>query len=380
MSIRRRTRADGRFAYDVMLRRPDGTQYSRTFPTKNQARDWEAQERADRSRHRWVDPTAGERLFREYAEEWLHHRPHLRPRTVELYRSQLRHHLLPAFGDVAIRSITKTSVRAWHAEMLIKTSQVTAAKCYRLLAAMMNTAVDDELIGRSPCRIRGAAEEHSPERKLPTLAELFAISDAIDPRYRALILLAGLCGLRLGELQGLTRSDINLARRTVTVDKQAQEFADRIAVTRPKTDAGVRVVVIPSSIAADLETHLATWVGPDSGAASFTGPRGGLRRATFYTAWRQALITANVSTQLRPHDLRHLADTLAARVPGTTTKDLMARIGHASAQAALRYQHASVDGDRLISDGIDQLVAGARPHGGAPSAHPAGPIENSGRA
>lgn len=51
---------------------------------------------------------------------------------------------------------------------------------------------------------------------------------------------------------------------------------------------------------------------------------------------------------LLPHDLRHLANMLAARVPGTTTKDLMVRIGHASAQAALRYQHASEAADRAM--------------------------------
>src|SRR5207237_5062796 len=47
-------------------------------------------------------------------------------------------------------------------------------------------------------------------------------------------------------------------------------------------------------------------------------------------------------TGFRFHDLRHTAATLAA-ASGTSLKALMARIGHASAAAALRYQHV-IDG------------------------------------
>jgi ABC-type molybdenum transport system ATPase subunit/photorepair protein PhrA len=50
---------------------------------------------------------------------------------------------------------------------------------------------------------------------------------------------------------------------------------------------------------------------------------------------------------------------LAARVPGTTTKDLMARIGHSSPQAALRYQHASEAADRAMSAGVDAVLKAA---------------------
>ena len=43
-------------------------------------------------------------------------------------------------------------------------SPVTVAKAYRLLKAIFNTAVDDGLLRRNPCRIKGAGQEKSPER------------------------------------------------------------------------------------------------------------------------------------------------------------------------------------------------------------------------
>jgi len=77
---------------------------------------------------------------------------------------------------------------------------VTAAKAYRLLKSILATAVDDGLIRRNPCRIKGASVEKSPERPVLTIGQVYALADAIGPRYRALILLACFCGLRWGEL------------------------------------------------------------------------------------------------------------------------------------------------------------------------------------
>jgi integrase len=84
----------------------------------------------------------------------------------------------------------------------------------------MNTAVDDGLIRRNPCRIKGASEETSPERPVLSVTQVYALAEAIDRRYRALVLLAAFGSLRWGELAALRRSDIDLANRTIRVDRQ----------------------------------------------------------------------------------------------------------------------------------------------------------------
>jgi hypothetical protein len=60
----------------------------------------------------------------------------------------------------------------------------------------MAAAVDDGLIRRNPCRIKAAGIEKSPERPVLTLTEVYALAEAVGPRYRALVLLACFCGLR----------------------------------------------------------------------------------------------------------------------------------------------------------------------------------------
>jgi hypothetical protein len=48
-----------------------------------------------------------------------------------------------------------------------------------------------------------------------------------------------------------------------------------------------------------------------------------------------------------------------ARMPGITTKELMARIGHASPRAVLIYQHATEERDRAIAAFLDEQLASA---------------------
>jgi integrase len=71
-------------------------------------------------------------------------------------------------------------------------------------------------------------------------------------------------------------------------------------------------------------------------------------------AWRQARIVVGL-TDLHLHDLRHAGNTWAATT-GASTKELMARMGHASASAALRYQHATADRDRAIAHALSGLA------------------------
>ena len=75
--------------------------------------------------------------------------------------------------------------------------------------------------------------------------------------------------------------------------------------------------------------------------------------------WRKACADAGIKG-LHFHDLRHTGNTMAAAT-GASTKELMARFGHGTARAALIYQHATEDRQRVIADGLNaQIVAGLK--------------------
>lgn len=88
----------------------------------------------------------------------------------------------------------------------------------------------------------------------------------------------------------------------------------------------------------------------------FTGERGGsLAAHVTHCAWATARDDIGLP-EVHFHDLRHLAGTIAASM-GAGTKELMYRLGHASQQAALRYQHATAERDRAIADALDSIIS-----------------------
>ena len=111
-------------------------------------------------------------------------------------------------------------------------------------------------------------------------------------------------------------------------------------------------MALPGALVAPLADHLAEFVLPEPTALVFTGPKGApIRRSNFnpLVGWLEA-VEAIGAPGLHFHDLRHTGNTLAAAV---STRDLMARMGHDSMNAAIIYQHATREADHVIADALD---------------------------
>lgn len=324
-----------------------------TFRTKTEAQQWLGAVESDQLRGLWVDDALGRQRFKPYAEAWLRDHPRLGPRWRETCERNLRLHLGP-LTDLRLTEITSAVVRQWHAAALRGTGGRTSiAQSYRFLRAVMYTAVNDGAIARNPCQVRGAGSDRAKERPTATPSQVAALIEASSPRYRAAVALAAWCGLRRGEVLGLTRDDLNLVAGTVTVQRTRTELlATRTAFdSPPKTDAGYRTVAIPPHVLPLLQEHLAQWAG---GERVFIGRDGAPMRGD---AVRQAFERARDQVGLpgfRFHDLRHTGQTLAAAA-GANLADLMRRLGHASTVAAKRYLHASEARDREIAQALSSL-------------------------
>ena len=367
--------------YQARYSTPDGYDHPApdTFSTKTAAERWLAAVETDLGRGQWVDPRARQLLLSDYAESWLAARPDLKIRTRELYRWLLNKYVLPQLGDLPLDKITPTIVRAWHAVLLRDGSPTPARQSYALLRSVMNTAVADELVTRNPCLVRGAGVARSAERSVATLPQIQALADAVPPRYRMFILLAAWSGARWGELVALSLDRLDLERGTMTIDRQYVELEDNtLLLDTPKTAAGIRTVHIPPHLLDQLREHVTTYPDPD-GARSlvFTNALGRpLTRGGFRSTWVRARERVGLPA-FRFHDLRHTGNTLAAAT-GASTKELMARMGHASMRAALIYQHASADRDAAIAAALSRLAAGEVV--AEPAGHTRPPMRAEGRA
>ncbi|KJY23284.1 site-specific integrase [Streptomyces sp. NRRL S-98] len=331
-----------------------------TFRTKRDADDWLADQQTEMRRGDWHDPDAGKVAFGPYAASWIKERE-LTSTTRQLYGSLLKHHLEPAFGAVNVGEISAPLVRRWRADKLAAgTGPTTVAKAYALLRAILGTALSDQLIRRNPCQIKGASTVHTPERPTATVEEVYALAAAVQPRFRALVLMAGFLGLRWGELIGLHRRDVDLEHGTVRVRRSVAELGNgQREIKAPKSAAGKRTVSIPGVIVQEIRDHLDTYAEPGADGRVFIGAKGATpRRNHFNLLWHKACRKAGIKG-LHFHDLRHTGNTLAAST-GASTRELMARMGHSTARAALIYQHASADRDRLIADALSGLVQQGR--------------------
>lgn len=347
----------------------NGNQRSRTFALKGHADAWlRAELEAMHSGAPVVKDTVA---LDTYADKWLDRLAlNVRQTTLASCRTNYRNHLAPTLGTVEFRHLTTEAVRDWYDRLrttprngkpgAAPLSRATCAKVYKLLKRICADAVEDGHLATNPCRIKGASAEpdyHLSYEEPPDAAEVRALAAAVPADYRAMVLLAGFGGLRWGEAAGLQRQHVDLDAGTVRVVQQVVRGpSGEPAIGAPKTDAGRRTVHLHGEVVAALRLHLAAHCGTGPGAYLFTTERGALLRANNFTrrVWKPAA-TAVGKPDRRYHDLRHAAATLAA-LTGASTKDLMARMGHRSQVAAIRYQHATKAQQAQIAAALDVLL------------------------
>jgi integrase len=338
---------------------PDGQRHTKIFSAKADAWAWLATQQTDLVRKSWRAPNASHRTVGEYADDYLA-RNDLRESTRILYAGLWRHHLREAWADVPVDEVTPAAVRSWHSKASRTSGPTALAQSYRLLRAILNVAVADEVISSNPCRLRGAGTPKAsrPSRAL-TAAEALQLAEQLGrdrrtERYRALLLVLAFGGLRFGEATALRRSDVLTGSR-VRIERSVRRVGGRWVVGEPKTDAGKRTVTLPAAVAAVLEEHLEKHVLSSPDALLFSTSSGGyLARSNWNSTFRRAADAIGLPA-VRPHELRHTGATLAAAT-GATTKELMRRLGHSSPAAALLYQHAADDRDADIARALDAML------------------------
>lgn len=367
--IEKKTTRSGETRYEVRFRGRDGKERSRTFRTRKEAERYERSQHTAMDQGLWVDPRSGKVTLGTWAAEWQRTVVHLRPSTRRIYDANLRNHILPDLGDMELGKLTPSMLRAWLAGLTTKVGRHgkplangSVAQAYRTLNRVLVAAVDNELVGRNPLAgIKPPRADVEPMRFL-SHADVATLAQAIDPRYRAFVLVAAYTGLRAGELMALRRTHVDLLHRSIAVVEQVQSIAGHHIVSAPKTAAGRRAVSLPGIVASALEEHLSVYGEPGADGLVFPSPEGGFLRLENFRrrAWTPATIAAGVAP-LRLHDLRHTCASLAIAA-GADVKVLQRMLGHASAALTLdRYGHLMPGQAQSVADRLDVMARAASP-------------------
>jgi integrase len=329
MSIQKITRADGTTRYVARVY-VSGVQRGRAFRTRRLAKQWEGETLSQRERGTYIAPESGNAPLCEHARAWLSSL-HVRPGTRAAYTSYLEYRILPALGDMPLRSIRRPHVQRFVAGLDL--APQTVRTCYTVLAAILKDAVESGLIPATPCTsIQLPETAPRPVQPLEP-GQVQALAEGMIPRYEIAVWLAAGCGLRLGEALGLTAGRITwLPRGTIHVDRQLQgrELAPC------KTRASVRVIPVDTIIMEKVATHLQRW--PSDGLLITSKVGAPVLRAPFSAAFRRAARGAGLEG-LHYHDLRHTYASLLIRA-GLNVKVVQARLGHKNATETLNiYAH-----------------------------------------
>ncbi len=246
----------------------------RTFATKGDAGRYLATVEADLARGQYIDPRLGMITLAQWAHQWLT-RPGKRANSVVRDHRALEV-FLEDLGGRPLASITPMHIQGVVDARARVVAPATLARDFSALRAALNAAVDADLIGRSPARKIALPRSRPPRRVCLRPEELEKLASEVPRRYRALVLVAGVLGLRWGEAVGLRVRDIDFLGRTVTVSQVVEETAGRLMiVSEAKTAAGLRTLSAPVFLVEELALHLADHrhgVARDPEALVFVGP------------------------------------------------------------------------------------------------------------
>ncbi len=365
MSVQKRSTKRGT-VYDVRLRDPaTGREVSRTFTTRRDATTWEAEQRTAKARGAWIDPRAGARTtVAEVAEEWLRS-PGKRASSVTRDEIALRRHVLPTLGRRPVGSIARADLQRLVSQWG-DMAPSTVHRTFSTLRAVVNYAVDRELLLRSPTIGVRLPTVEAIERRIPTPEDVAALAETVGPDYEPMVWIGAVLGLRWGEVAGLRVGRLDFLRSTLLVAEQlTRGEAGRMVSSEPKSAAGRRTVTVPGWLMGRLGEHLARrgLTGADTDAFVFVTATG---QPVRYSNWRRRVwnpaaaavglgnVTQNGGRQrydgIGFHDLRR-ANATALVAEGVDIKTAQTRLGHSNPRLTLAiYAQATSEGDRAAAE------------------------------
>jgi len=270
--------------------------------------------------------------------------------TLTDYRSTVRVHLAPFFGDQALNRIGRQEVKAFIAAKARKGRALKSILNYLgLLHSIFAHAEREGWASSNPCKLvdKPTASEADPDIHYLDGPELNALMRAtLDTPLRLtdrmLYLTAAMTGMRQGELLALRWRDIDWSAGRVRVRRNyvRGEFGT------PKSKRSSRAVPLADRLAGELERHFqrSSFRGDDDLVFWHPVVGGPLERSRLLKRYKAALRRAGVR-EVRFHDLRHTFGTrmAAAGVPLRTLQEWM---GHRDFKTTLVYADYQPDAAR----------------------------------
>ncbi len=288
--------------------------------------------------------------FQEYAPNKL------KPVTAEHYKSNVKNHIAPVFGNRKLKDITTSDVSAFLTGLTCK--PLTAKKIKIVFHSILKYAVSQKYISSNPCG--GAVWKEITEEEfgeienvlnLQQAQKLMQMLEEYSP-FNTIVKLLMFTGMRSGECLGLRWSSIDFERKTIFIDKTLSYANNTWFLTSPKTTRSTRTISIDDTAIQILLKHREeqdkqktivgdAWQHPELVFTSCTGHW--YDRSLLNTQFRRYISRhmedLNLNHKLTIHGLRHTNAALLLYA-GEDIENISAHLGHASSDITSRvYAH-----------------------------------------
>lgn len=311
-----------------------------------------------------IDYAGGEITVAELVDRYINLRRGLKENSMRAYGSAINRIHTDPFGSRMIRSVRLSDGKGWFVSLHDKgLKQNTIGILQSVLRPAFEMAVDDDMIRKNPFKfklsdvipndayVRSALTKAQQERYLQ-----FIRDHGKDNYYDDIVILLG-TGLRVSELYGLTKADIDFDRRCIYIHKQLCRTADKpYFVAPPKTSSGNRSIPMTDTDYMAFRRVLENRGHPKvevmvDGYSGFLfldkdgKPKVAMHLENYMRGMQRKYIKkhGNTLSRVTPHVLRHTFCTNMQQA-GIDIKSLQYLMGHSNASVTLDvYTHSDFE-------------------------------------
>ena len=310
-----------------------------------------------------IDYAGGEITVAELVDRYINLRRGLKENSMRAYGSAINRIHTDPFGSRMIRSVRLSDGKGWFVSLHDKgLKQNTIGILQSVLRPAFEMAVDDDIIRKNPFKfklsdvvpkdayVRDALTKEQQEKYLQF------VQDCGGNYYDDIVILLG-TGLRVSELYGLTRADIDFDRRCIHVRRQLCRTAEKpYFVTPPKTKSGIRNVPMTDAVYMALMRVVKARTAPkvellvDGHSGFLFLDKSGMPKVAMHLENYMRGLQARFEKaygkpvpRITPHVLRHTFCTNVQQA-GLDVKSLQYLMGHSTASVTLDvYTHSDFE-------------------------------------
>lgn len=197
-----------------------------------------------------IDSEAGMIIVTELAEKYLLLKQGLKPNTLRSYQRAVSTLKSDAFGSKRIKDVKRSDAKLWFVQLHNQgLKRNTISNIHSVLRPAFEMAVEDDAIRKNPFRFSLPELINNDAVERPALSkELQKEYIAFNEQYRDLgyvddVIVLLNTGLRVSELYGLTKADVDFSLRRIYVRRQlCRKCGNELFVETPKSKQGYRCI------------------------------------------------------------------------------------------------------------------------------------------